>query len=277
MHEDAVRLADGLAFPEGPCFAPDGRLWWVEIEGGCLGVRDRVGQIVRVDVGGRPNGATCDARGRLWFTDQGQNSIRCHDPATGTTETVCDQCGGVDLGKPNDLAFDAAGNLVFSCSNDARKEPVGYVCCMAPDGAVTRIAERLYFPNGLAFSADGQQLVVAETYRQRLLAGTWDPTTRQWTDMRVLANVRGPVGPDGMAFDDQGRLHVAIFGQGVVAVLDADGHHLGPLTVPGDLPTNLAFDPAGDLGLVVTEVVTGALWSLPALRSASMLHWGSVP
>ena len=30
-------LLDGLKFPEGPCFAPDGTLWWVEIEGGRIG------------------------------------------------------------------------------------------------------------------------------------------------------------------------------------------------------------------------------------------------
>lgn len=119
------------------------------LDGGCRGLRDRGGQIGRVDVGGRPNGATCDAHGRLWFTDRGRTSIWRHDPATGTTETVCDRCDGLDLCKPNDLAFDAAGNLVLTCSNDARTEPAGYVCCLAPDATVARIADGPYFPNGL--------------------------------------------------------------------------------------------------------------------------------
>jgi len=62
--EGWVCLAEGLAFPEGPAFAPDGRLWWVEIEGGCLGFLDK-GRVGRVAVGGRPNGAAFDDLGRV--------------------------------------------------------------------------------------------------------------------------------------------------------------------------------------------------------------------
>ena len=41
------------------------------------------------------------------------------------------------LFKPNDLAFDAVGNLIFTCPDDSRTEPTGYVAILKPDGLVT--------------------------------------------------------------------------------------------------------------------------------------------
>ncbi len=272
MTEPCVLLADGLAFPEGPVFAPDGALWWVEIESGRIG-RRHDGRIERFAIGGRPNGAVFDAAGRLWVADQ-VLGIRRHDPATGATETVLEQIDGKRLGKPNDLAFDAAGNLIFTCSNDARTEPVGYVCVLRPNGEVAVIADRLLFPNGLAFSDEGRRLWLAETFAHRILAGTWDPLAARWTLDRTH-EVGGPVGPDGMAFDDRGRLHVAIFGEGRVRIVDPAAGAIGEIAVPGRRPTNLAFDPSGDLGLVVSEVERGALWSFPDRRGAAPLFDGT--
>ncbi|MDR9382400.1 MAG: SMP-30/gluconolactonase/LRE family protein, partial [Natronomonas sp.] len=79
---------------------------------------------------------------------------------------------------PNDLAFDAEGNLVFTCSGhpeDAPNEPTQYVCCYLPDGTIEKIAEGLVFPNGLTFTPDGG-IVVAETYKHRLLRASGIPT-----------------------------------------------------------------------------------------------------
>ena len=48
MTDPAWRLlADGLDFPEGPAFAPDGSLWFVEYKGGRL-VRLGGGQPERI-------------------------------------------------------------------------------------------------------------------------------------------------------------------------------------------------------------------------------------
>jgi sugar lactone lactonase YvrE len=48
-------LAEGLAFSEGPAFAPDGSLWLVELKGGNL-CRWSEGTLSRIPVGGEPNG-----------------------------------------------------------------------------------------------------------------------------------------------------------------------------------------------------------------------------
>lgn len=259
-------MAGGLAFPEGPAFGADGRLWFVEIKGGCVSCWDG-GDVVRYESGGAPNGVAFDWRGRIWFCDSARNEIRTFDPVTEAFETICESVDGKALDKPNDLAFDAKGNLVFTCPGDSRTEPTGYVCCLGLDGTTTKIREGLYFPNGLAFTADGIELVVAETYRQRLWRGAWDAGGRAWIEPKPWAeNMGGAPGPDGMAFTSTGELAVAVYGAGHVQ-LRATGDDLeGVFELPGKNPTNVAFDPSGKLGIVVTEAERGLLLSLPDVK-----------
>lgn len=257
-------IATGLNFPEGPTFAPDGSLWAVELKGGNL-VRYLNNDLKRFQVGGSPNGIAIDARGIIWFCDAAQGAIRCFDPRTEQTETMLDQIDGKPLDKPNDLAFDSAGNLVFTCPGDSRQQPTGYVGVWMRDGTAHVVTTGKYFPNGLAFSADGQTLTLAETYGRRLWQGKWNAAAGEWTDARVWANVdgpQGPGGPDGMAFGDDGNLYVAVYGTGRIHVVAPDGQTIHPLDLPGQNPTNCAFDPSGRLGLVVTEAEYGQLLSV---------------
>jgi gluconolactonase len=255
-------LAEGLNFPEGPAFDSQGRLWIVELKGGNLAYLEN-GKLTRIPVGGEPNGIAIDAEGRVLFCDAGNCSIRRHDPATGETVTLADSVDGEPLFKPNDLAFDPAGNLVFTCPGDSRTEPTGYVCVLTAGGDVRRVASGYYFPNGLAFSPDGRHLIVAETRRQRLWRGRWDANRALWLAPRPWASVGGTIGPDGMAFTKEGLLYVAIYSGGTIKVVGMDGEVEEVIPVPGANPTNCAFDPSGSLGLVVTEAETGVLISYP--------------
>jgi sugar lactone lactonase YvrE len=256
-------LATGLDFPEGPAFAPDGSLWAVELKGENL-IRWHAGELTRFRVGGTPNGIAIDRDGTIWFCDAGQNAIRRFAPRTSQTETMLDRLEGKPLDKPNDLAFDWLGNLVFTCPGDSRQEPTGYVGVRMRDGTAHLITTGKYFPNGLAFSADSQSLVIAETYRHRLWKGSWNADRGEWTEAGVWAAVEGPTGPggpDGMAFSEDGRLYVAVFGTGFIHVIDPAGVVVDKLPVPGQNPTNCAFDPSGRLGLVVTEAEQGLIVS----------------
>ncbi len=266
-------LADQLAFPEGPAFAADGVLWAVELKGGSL-LRWRAGSANRIPVGGEPNGIAMDALDRVIFCDADACSIRRFDPTTSETVTLVDSVDGEHLFKPNDLAFDPAGNLVFTCPGDSRTKPTGYVCVLTRHGEVRRVASGFYFPNGLAFSPDGRHLVVAETRRQRLWRGQWDAANARWLAPRPWASVGGTVGPDGMAFAADGRLFVAIYSSGVIKVVTHDGEVDEVIDIPGANPTNCAFDPTGRLGLVVTEAEHGRLLNLDVGVPGAALYKG---
>lgn len=259
---EAIRLVDGLHFPEGPAFDRNGTLWAVELKGGQL-VSWMGGTLTRYFVGGRPNGIAIDRHNRIVFADAEQNAIRRFTPETQQCETLADHVDGVPLTAPNDLAFDPAGNLVFTCPGDSRQQPVGYVCLLTPDGKVRKIAGDLYFPNGLAFSADGKKLYLAETYRQRIWRGHWDAAGGEWRERAVWCDqLQGAPGPDGMAFDATGDLWVAVFGSGALFQVAPDGTLRAKHPLPGRNPTNCAFARNGT-GLMITEAEHGCLLTIP--------------
>lgn len=254
-------LAEGLHFPEGPAFAADGSLWAVELKGESL-VQLKRGRLHRFPVGGGPNGIAIDGAGYIWFCDSEQNSVRRFDPVALQTETIVRQCGTETLNKPNDLAFDGHGNLIFTCPGTSRQEPTGYVCVLTAAGEVRKIADGMYFPNGLAFNADGTELVIAETYRHRLWKGRWNAEAGGWEKAKIWCNIGGPDGPggpDGMAFGEDGNLYAAVYGTATIRVVSPEGRVIGLIPLPGQNPTNCAFDPSEKEGLVVTEAEKGQI------------------
>ena len=276
MSEPRV-IASGLSFPEGPAFDLSGDLWCVEMHAGGLARVSAGGRVHRVETGGAPNGLALDAAGGIWFCDADLNAVRRLDPLSGISETVVGAVDGHDLDRPNDLAFDRLGNLVFSCPGQSREAPTGYVCCLSPSGACTVIAEGLYFPNGVAFDADAG-LIVAETRRQRLWRGGWNGAERRWISPTPLCATGGaPIGPDGLAIDARGRIYAAIYGAGRVEIFAPNGARLGALTTPGANPSNCAFDPSGRLGLVVTETERGELLSFAVEAPGLPLALGPAP
>ena len=257
MKADIEIIADGLKFPEGPAFSPDGSLWAVELQGACL-IRYKKGKLNRYHVGGKPNGIAVDQLGMIWFCDAGENAVRKFNPDTENTTVVVSHVDGEELSQPNDLAFDSYGNLLFTCPGNSRTEPTGYICVWKPDHTVKKIVADKYFPNGLAFTNNGKELVFAETYRHQLWKGEWDARNAEWLDGGVWCKVGGPVGPggpDGMAFDDHGNLYVAVYGTAEIIVVDPSGKVTGAITLAGLNPTNCAFDPLQRNDLIVTEPI----------------------
>ena len=270
-------IVDGLHFPEGPAFDSRGVLWAVELKGEGL-IRWQDGALHRVPTGGGPNGIAIDSNDCVLFCDSAERAIRRYDPSTETTISLAQAVDGESLNKPNDLAFDVMGNVLFTCPGESRHEPSGYACALAPRGVVHKIATGYYFPNVLAFNNDGTQLILAETYRQRLWVGDWDAINLTWSNPRIWADgLEGAPGPDGMALGSDGRLYVAVYGSGCIFVLSIEGAIERRIELPGRNPTNCAFDPSGQLGLVVTEAEKGQLLSLPELGAGSPLFKGPTP
>jgi gluconolactonase len=258
-------LADGLLFPEGPLVDRAGDVWCVELRGGALCRISPEGQTERHVVGGAPNGLALDSHGDIWYCDAEHNEIRRFETATARVHSVVGSVDGHDLDAPNDLAFDAAGNLLFTCPGNSRQQPTGYVCCLSANGKVRVIAAELLFPNGLAFTADGARLYLAETYKMRVSSADWNASSPHSLSLQPCFETPGPIGPDGLAIDRQGRVHACLYSAGAVLITDADGKVQQSVSIPGGRPTNCAFDPRGRYGLLVTEAAKGTVLSFPDL------------
>ena len=170
----------------------------------------------------------------------------------------------------NDLALDEAGNIYFTDPGGSSAEnPIGSVYRYdIASRAVTRLDTKLAFPNGIAISPDQQHLCVAESQKQRVLIYdlSKDGTVknrRALIDFATLpksAHERGPPTPDGMVFDRQARLYIAMWKAGVVDVVDiATGKLLTQYDAGGSQATNVHFH---DGWLYVTVAAKEAVFRL---------------
>jgi gluconolactonase len=258
-------LLDGLKFPESPFFDSSGNLWFVELKGGNLSRWD--GQTLhRYDVDGTPNGAAIDADGVVWFCDSARGAVRKFFPDTQSLATACcETTDGQALKRPNDLIIDSKGNVLFSDHADGRREPLSTVCVLPHRQNKCRvIASEKLFTNGLALTKTEKQLVFAETYNQQLWIGDWNAVHLKLENLHSFAPAgTAPAGPDGIAFDDRGRLCVTVYGEARILVFDEEGRARGEIPCPGACPTSCVYDIRGTLGLVVTEAEKGALLAFP--------------
>lgn len=251
-------ILDDLNFPEGPCFDSKGNIWLVEKDAGNLVFINET-TVERHFVDGAPNGIAIDSKGLIWFCDSKQNSIRAFDPISKITETIVETFDGKALNMPNDLAFDQNGNLLFTCPGNALGNDAGYICCLTPEKQLSKIFKGMDYPNGLALNQAQTQLFVAETGTKKIWQFDWNTKTNQLSNKNLFAETGGSIGPDGIAFDEDGNLYVAVYGSGKIKVWDENGVLKEEINAFGYNPTNCALDPSGNKGLVITEAENGLL------------------
>ncbi len=230
---------------------------------------------------GRPNGLAIDGDRSLWVAESRVPSLmRCAadaDVATVVTSTA----SGDALLWPNDLCFGPDGMIYLTDSgarigdfeSDTRpladRDLDGRVIAVDPSTGEARIMDRgLQFANGIAIGPDNESLFVAETLTGLIHVyplSDVGPSTRS-TYGNVLQ--RSPsdypeiAGPDGMAFDDDGLLLVAVLTQGTVTVLGAEGDVEEHIPLPDSFPTNLAFGGPDHSTILITGCATGELYGL---------------
>lgn len=256
-------LVSDLKFPEGPVVDRGGSVFAVQLQSGYIILYHPDGRVEDfINTGGNPNGAAMDTQGNLLVCDSGKNDVLCISHS-GDILSITDNYNGEALRGPNDLVVHSSGNIYFTTPVGSNREnPIGRVYRATPDGETVLVADGLAFPNGIALSEDEKTLYVAETQRRQILSiklggeGLPAESPALYAKLEEIGE-----GPDGMAFDVKGRLYVAHYGAGYVAVVGTDGKIERTIDTPGRNPTNVAFGGPDMKTLYITEAEKGLLLS----------------
>jgi gluconolactonase len=176
---------------------------------------------------------------------------------------------GQPLKTPNDLTLDTPhGGFYFTDPGEwDPKNTEGKVHHVDATGTTRTVATGLSFPNGIVLRPDGRELLVNESFQNRVLAfpvlgpgKLGEP--RVFVELPTKGEGQTDNQPDGMALDAEGNLYVAHFGMRQVQVVDPRGRIIRRYP-GGNLETsNVAFAGPNLDQLYVTGGQPGALFRL---------------
>jgi gluconolactonase len=285
-------FTSGLIFPEGPVALLDGS--WLCVQGepaGCITRISPDGQLQQVIAKtGRPNGLAVDRNGFIWVAESRIPSL-LKVAMSGEVEIVHTGCGDEAFLFPNDCCFGPDGFLyltdsgvfidAFAPGGKIRSDYDTVPCdgriyrINTHTGEIIKIDSGIRFTNGIAFGPDGylyaNETLTGNVFRYRVEKNTAGKR-------EFFGNVINPAaptgykGPDGMAFDENGRLYVTVFGQGDVTVLDNNGDVAMRIPTKGMNPTNIAFARQGKKQAHVTEYQHGNM-ELLNTAAAGLALW----
>lgn len=245
------RIAADLQFTEGPVWHPDGYLLFSDIPADTIYKWTLDGNLEKFrSPSGNSNGLTLDNQGRLVACEHGNRRVSRIE-SDGTVVVVADKYQGKRLNSPNDVVVKSDGSIYFTdppygVQPEERELDFQGVYRIAPDGALTLLADDFEKPNGLAFSPDEKILYVDDTERRHVRAFDVQPDGTL-SNSRVFAEL-GEHRPDGMKIDVNGNIYVTA---SFVWVFDSTGKHLGNITTP-DAPANCAFGGPDNKDLFIT-------------------------
>lgn len=226
---------DGARGPEETAFDAQGRVYTGTIDGRILRLTPSAsGGAAAVETlantGGRPLGLMHDAGGRLIVCDAVKGLLAI-DPA-GTIQTLTAEADGVPYKFTDALDIGADGSIYFSDASSKwgvhdfmldylEGRPLGRLIRYSPQtGQAEVLAKDLYFANGVALSAQGDFVLVNETWAYRVRR-YWLSGPKAGTLEPFVENLPGF--PDGISRSPRGTFWVALF-----TVRDPLGDWLAP-------------------------------------------------
>ena len=250
---EAVTVAGGFTFTEGPLWHPDDFWYFVDLRPNRLH-KIKLGQkaeLVRNTEGG--NGTTFDLQGRL-IVCEGDGRKVTRTGADGKVEVLAAQYKGGRFSRPNDVVCHSNGSIYFTDPDKRRpyheREIPGRegdnnlwdgagVYRIAPDGNISLVANCEY-PNGLAFSPDERTLYVANTRSSKYVHRIDLDAAGNMTGRGIFADANGNEAgiPDGLKVDSLGRVYCTA--PGGIAVWNPDGTRVGVIEFP-EQSVNFAF------------------------------------
>lgn len=248
-----VVIVGGLHWAEGPVWIPDGGYLlfsdvpnnrihrWSEGASASIFLEPSGGTITEGFREPGSNGLKRGPSGSIIMADQGNRGIALLDLRTRAKRLLVERYADKRLNSPNDVAVASDGAIWFTDppygldgldASPLKEQDANGVYRLGPDGNVTRIESQLAFPNGLAFSPDGNTLYVSNSdpknpviITYRLGTGGRIISRAVFADFSAAAQEGKPGLPDGMTVDERGNLWAT--GPGGVHVLSPTGQEIG--------------------------------------------------
>ncbi len=258
-------LAENIQWAEGPIWYRGGLLFsdvpqntmyrWTPEDGVSIFMKPS-GYTGSTPRGGEPgsNGLTLDPQGRLTMCQHGDRRVVRLEKDNKTLTILADTYHGMRFSSPNDLCYNAKGDLYFTDppyglekrEKDPKKEMDRNAVYLRrvggeiirlntgdmvyPDGKTTP----LVFPNGIALSPDEKSLYICVSdpahpvyLKYDVLPDATITNGKVFFDAAPMAARKMPGLPDGVKVDIQGNLWTT--GPGGVFVLSPEAKHLGTL------------------------------------------------
>ena len=124
-------------------------------------------------------GQTCEPQGTRWhdgklYLTTRHRGILTYDPKTKELKTLVYTYRNQLFKGPNDLDFDAEGNLFFTDPWATGPGPnmsdrTGAVYQYSKDGILRKVIDDLHFPNGIAVSPDNSRLAIGDCTASRMV------------------------------------------------------------------------------------------------------------
>lgn len=202
---------DGIVFGESPRWS-GGQLWFSDWGAGrVFSVAADGTPTVEAEVASFPMCIDFLPDGRLLIVSSVSSKLLRREP-DGSLVPHAD-LAPVSTKPWNDIVVDGRGRAyVNSIGFDFPGEEFvpGIIVLVADDGKVTPVADGLAFPNGMAITADGSTLIVAESYAEQLTA--YDIADDGTLSARRVWATTPEDHPDGICLDATGAVWYADVG-----------------------------------------------------------------
>ena len=261
--EDAPmeRLGTGFAFTEGPVWHPVERhLVFSDMPGDHMRRWSAEGGVTTFRrPSNKANGNAYDPTGRLVTCEHATSRVTRTEPG-GELTVLATHWQERELNSPNDIVVKGDGAICFTDPNYGRREYFGVpreqeldfqgVYRIAPDGALSLLADDFAQPNGLCFDGREARLFVNDTERAHIRVfdveadgdvrggGVWAQVTGE-----------GDGAPDGMKADSADNVYCT--GPGGIHVFAPDASCLGVILVPEGV-ANFTFGDDDSRSLFIT-------------------------
>lgn len=228
---------------------------------------------------GAPNGHKILADGTHLVCDASRHAVLHLDADGRMLEPASKESRGKPLAGPNDLTLDPKGGFYFTDpGNSDEKNPTGAVQYVDPAGVTHAVDRGLAYPNGIVLRPGGEELLVGESKRNRILAyAVLAPGKLGGRKVLVQLPEKGEGQidnqPDGIALDADGNLYVAHYGMRQVQVVSPEGRIIRRYPGGNLTTSNVAFAGPEMDRLYMTGGEPGALFrlDLPGVKGLTIL------